>query len=120
MRLPLRLWEENNCACSLVTSSSLGWEQVCLLEGKGSGGMLGPGNRGLDAPETRETQVCGGDREDQRGLQVRRRSTHSPQRLFTSKCLIVLHFFTPEPKEALETLTEWGSPMVGNSPVPPT
>lgn len=35
------------------------------------------------------------------------------------KCLGIFCFFVPDPKEALETLTERGNPESGNSPFPP-
>lgn len=50
VRLPLGLWKENNCACSLVSRGSLGWEQLCLPGGRGAGGLLGPGNRAAWIP----------------------------------------------------------------------
>lgn len=38
---------------------------------------------------------------------------------YVSKSLGIFYFFAPDPKEALETLTERGSPVSGNSPIPP-
>lgn len=35
------------------------------------------------------------------------------------KRLVIFHFFVPDPKEALETLIERGSPMSVNSPASP-
>lgn len=63
----------------------------------------------------KEAGKAGEGREPPRKNALTQMSCHQ----YVSKSFGIFYFFAPDPKEALETLTERGSPVSGNSPIPP-
>lgn len=115
MFLPLVLWEENNCACCLVTRSQLGWEQLCSL---GRRGLVGCWVLETGAWIPLETRGEGGVWRRPGRLQ----KAASPQKVnvptpvsfpqCAGKCLGIFCFFVPDPQGTLETLTEGEAPRL--------